>query len=309
MDVPLREGARIIIVGKVSDRHREFLGDEHDGNGPVCGATRHHARVLGWIVPALRHGHDRELETLGGMDRHDADCRELPSRKGRGGNLGRREPDVILGCRASRTEPELGREVADVADGGEDVRLTRASDGPLALEAFEPAGVTHDLEADVGDGTATHEASGARQNLVGAVETSGHRGVMVAVHGHHAAVDVPFGGSVDRLLGARAQQDEVVRVEVEELGAEQGEETGLRVAVVCQVVQERPHDARLDGLREGRATRHDALEATCAQGVDVVVGMRGDAEEQRHVTDVLARRFIPGETVCHRDCRDGRLYL
>ena len=27
------------------------------------------------------------------------------------------------------------------------------------------------------------------------------------------------------------------------------------------------------------------------------------------VTDVLARLLIPGETVCHRDCRDGRLHL
>ena len=52
---------------------------------------------------------------------------------------------------------------------------------------------------------------------MGMGETGGRRGVMIHAHGHHATVDVALGGSVDRLLGARAQQDEVIRVEVEEL--------------------------------------------------------------------------------------------
>ena len=264
MGVPLREGAWIAIIRQIRGRLREVLGDEHDGNTSVGGATRHHAGVLDGIVPALRHGHDRELETLGGMDRHDADRREPPSREGRGGNLGRREPGVVLGRRTPRTKPELGREVTDIADGRKDVRLPRASDGTLALEAIEPAGVAHDLKADIGDGKSAHEASGARQHLVGVSETGGRRGVVVHVHGHHATVYVPLGRSVDRLLCACTQQDEVVRVEVEELGAEQREETGLRVAVICQKVQERSHDARLDGLREGRATRHDAIEPASA---------------------------------------------
>ena len=131
-------------------------GHEDHGHAAVSGTTRDHARVGPWVVPALGHGDHGKLQALGGVDRHHADRREPTTCKGCRRDLGCTEPYVVLGGGASRSKSQLGREVTDVADGGEDVGLAGAPVAALALEAFEPPGVTHHLETDVCHGPPPH---------------------------------------------------------------------------------------------------------------------------------------------------------
>ena len=154
-------------------------GHEHHGHATVGDAARDHARVGGQDVPALGHGNHGKLQALGGVDRHHANRREPAARKGCRRNLGRGKPHVVLSGGASRPKPQLGREVADVADGGKDVGLTSATIATPALEALEPSGVAHHLETDVCHGPPPHELGERAPRL-----KLGEGGRDLRAHGH-----------------------------------------------------------------------------------------------------------------------------
>ncbi len=115
----------------------------------------------------------------------------------------------------------------------------------------------------------------------------------IELHVREAALYGPLRRRVELALGARAEQAEVVRTQLEHLACEQGEQAGLRIRRVCQGVEQGLHDLDFDHGGEGRAPRDDALQPTGAYCVDVQVGVGGNAEKQRHVC-----RALPGVGVC-----------
>ena len=110
-------------------------------------------------------------------------------------------------------------------------------------------------------------------------------------------VDATLRGSVDHLLGLRGQAQHVVRVKLEHVAVKHRVQAALGVLGVREKAEERLDDADLRRAREGRAARHDALEAALAQGVDVGARTREGAHQHGHAPRCHALLADAGEAV------------
>ena len=251
--------------------------------------TPHLSRTRGLThAKALRNRHDRILQALGGMHRHDAHRAVALLVERARGLLARQE--AVEGKRnGTRRVTELGLRLGHGIE-----RLKHVGGNGLALgttlcQTHKPAGGVDSIARDGGERIAAHATKRIPQHLAGARH---ERQVLQARHigiAHDAHVDVAARGLPRLVVQLGRQRQELLGAERKHRRGEQWHKALRRIGRIGECADQGTHRLHLGCLGKDRAACDHAVEPLVAEGLRIDIGVGHAAQQQDHAALGLAR--------------------
>ena len=251
--------------------------------------TPHLSRTRGLThAKALRNRHDRILQALGGMHRHDAHRAVALLVEGAWGLLARQE--AVEGKRnGTRRVTELGLRLGHSIE-----RLKHVGGNGLALgttlcQTHKPAGSVDSIARDGGERIAAHATKRIPQHLAGARH---ERQVLQTRHigiAHDAHVDVAARGLPRLVVQLGRQRQELLGAERKHRRGEQWHKALRRIDRIGERAHQSAHRLHLGSLGKDRAACDHAVEPLVAEGLRIDIGVGHAAQQQDHAALGLPR--------------------
>ena len=251
--------------------------------------TPHLSRTRGLThAKALRNRHDRILQALGGMHRHDAHRAVALLVEGAWGLLARQE--AVEGERdGARRIAELGLCLGHGVERLEHVGGDGLALGTTLRQTHKPAGGVDSIARDGGERIAPHATKRIAQHLAGARQQRQipqPRHIAIA---HDAHVDVAARGLPRLVVQLGRQRQELLTAERKHRRGQQRHKTLRRIGRVSKRAHQGTHRLDLGSLGKDRAARDDAVEPLVAEGLRIDIGVGHAAQQQDHAALGLAR--------------------
>ena len=240
-----------------------------------------HAKTLG-------NRHDRILQTLGRMHRHDAYRAVTLLVEGARGLLARQE--AVEGERdGARRIAELGLCLGHGIERLEHVGGNGLALGAALRQTHEPAGGVGHVARDGGERIAPHAAQCIAQHLAG---TRHERQVLQTRHigiAHDARVDVAARRLARLIVEFGRQRQELLGAECKHRRGQQRHKTLRRIGRIGKRADQGTHRLHLGCLGKDRAARDHAVEPLVAEGLRIDIGIGHAAQQQHHIALGLPR--------------------
>ena len=236
---------------------------------------------------AFRNRHDRILQALGRMHRHDTH-RAVAFLVERARRLLARQ-EAIEGKRdGARRVAELGLCLGHGVERLEHVGGNGLALGTTLRQTHEPARSVDHVARDGGERIATHATKRMAQHLAG---TRHERQVLQTRHigiAHDARIDVAARGLPRLIVEPGRQRQELLGAQRKHRRCQQRHKTLRRIGRIGKRAHQGTYRLHLGSLRKDRAACDHAVEPLVAESLGIDVGVGHAAQQQHHAALGLA---------------------